>query len=155
MYSSATAAVVLFSIYSRSSPYSTPPNDPSCATQQNVQQQDVRGCIAASYWDFHVFTIPRHIGVEVAVEVGVWARSFADETLCRVGRAWRRRAVRRRAVAWRSGNPFRNGAHWNRHSCEDPKRDDEYVTRIIFFLSELVRGASVRCVRAALCYFSR
>ena len=86
MYSSATAAVVLFSIYSRSSPYSTPPNDPSCATQQNVQQQDVRGCIAASYWDFHVFTIPRHIGVEVAVEVGVWARSFADETLCRVGR---------------------------------------------------------------------
>ena len=55
---------------------------------------------------FHVFSTPRHIGDRgrrsfrrsPLVEVGVGARSCADNTLCRVGRAWRGRVALRRAV---------------------------------------------------------
>ena len=36
-----------------------------------------------------------------------------------------------RVVAWHSGEPFKKGAYWNRHSCGDPKRDDDFHMRII------------------------
>ena len=32
--------------------------------------------------------------------------------------------ARSRAVRWRTGETFQNGAYGNRHSCEDPKRND-------------------------------
>ena len=61
---------------------------------------------------FHVFTNPAlpwtgdgSFRRSPLVEFGVEARTFALKTLCRVGRAWHGRAV-----AWRSGEPFQNGA---------------------------------------------
>ena len=74
------------------------------------------GVVAASYWDFHVFAFPRHVGDRgwllptlPLVEFSVGARSFADKTLCRrVGRAWRGRAAARGPVALSRAGPKRS-----------------------------------------------